>query len=67
MPEVQWFKKPHRGREFLLENDGIGVAINEGQNTATELLSTLVLRNVDQDDTATYTCRAGSAMKVTTL
>jgi len=67
MPEVQWFKKPHREREFLLENDGIGVAINEGQDTATELLSTLVLRNVDQDDTATYTCRAGSAMKVITL
>jgi len=64
-PTVQWFKKLHRQREFPIESDGIGVAINTFQDTATEMVSRLVLRTVDEEDTATYRCQAGSASKST--
>ena len=63
-PTVQWFKKLHRQREFPIESDGIGVAINTFQDTATEMVSRLVLRTVGEEDTATYRCQAGSASKV---
>ena len=63
LPNIQWFKKLRR--EFPLESDGIKVAIKTFQNTTTEMVSRLVLRSVDEEDTATYRCQAGSATKVT--
>lgn len=62
-PTVQWFKKLHRQRELPLESDGIGVAIDTFQETTTDMVSRLLLRSVDEDDTATYRCQAGSATK----
>jgi len=62
-PTVQWFKKLHRQRELPLESDGIGVAIDTFQETSISMVSRLVLRAVDEEDTATYRCQAGSATK----
>ena len=63
-PTVQWYKKAHREKERILESDGIGVAIETYQDTATQLVSRLVLRSVDQEDTAVYRCQAGGASQV---
>ena len=61
---MQWYKKAHREKEVVVESDGIGVAIETYQDTATQLVTRLILRSVDQEDTAVYRCQAGEASQV---
>lgn len=57
-PEIQWYKRVYRQNEVPLTSDGLRVTANTFQETQLVVVARLTVKQVTDEDTATYRCQA---------